>query len=62
MKGKWNLIASIFQLVIGVLGVISFLILGIGGEDMTPWLITLVVASAISMLGIFGIVEYKKNK
>ena len=62
MKGKWNLIASIFQLIIGVMGVVSFLILGLGGEDMTPWLITLVIASAISMLGILGLVEYKKNK
>lgn len=58
MKGKWNLIASIVELVIGVLGIVAFIVLGLNGEAMEPWLMTLVLAGAIALFGASGISEY----
>ena len=58
MERKWKLIASIVELVIGVLGVIAFFVLGLNGEAMEPWLMTLVLAGAIALFGASGISEY----
>ncbi len=62
MKNKFNLIASIFQLVIGVAAVLSFVILGSGGENMSKWIVTLILSIAFVVLGIIGIIDYKSNK
>lgn len=62
MKSKLNLILSIFQLVIGGFAVVAFAVLGLGGEDMTKWIITLILAIAYVVLGIIGIVDYRSSK
>ena len=62
MKNKFNLIASIFQLVIGVVAVLSFVILGSGGENMSKWIVTFILSIAFVVLGIIGIIDYKSNK
>ena len=62
MKTKFNLIASIFQLVIGILTILSFVVLGINGEDMTRWIVTLILSVGFVVLGIIGILDYKSNK
>lgn len=62
MKSKWWLISSIIQLVVGVLATISFVILAISGENMTRWIITLLLAIAFVIIGIIGIIDYKSNK
>ena len=62
MKSKWNLIASIFQLVIGMLAIAAFIVLDLGGENMTKWIITLILSIAFVVLGIIGIVDYKSGK
>ena len=62
MKTKFNLIASIFQLVIGILAILSFVVLGINGEDMTRWIVTLILSVGFVVLGIIGILDYKSNK
>lgn len=59
MKGKWNLIVSIFQLVIGILAILAFVVVGLDGEDMTKWIITLILAGAYVVFGIVGIVDHK---
>ena len=61
MKSKWFLISSIIQLFFGVLAVISFIILFINGEDMSKWIITLLLALVFMILGIIGTVLYKKK-
>ena len=60
MKKKWPLISSIIQLCIGVLTVASFVVLAIAGEDMRRWIVTVILAVAFVILGIVGIVDYKK--
>ena len=62
MKTKFNLIASIFQLVIGILSILLFVVLGINGEDMTRWIVTLILSVGFVVLGIIGILDYKSNK
>jgi len=61
VKSKWFLISSIVQLFFGVLAVISFIILFINGEDMSKWIITLFLALVFMILGIIGIILYKKK-
>ncbi len=62
MKSKWWLISSIVQLVVGVLAIISFVILVISGENMTRWIVTLLLAIAFIVIGIMGIIDYKSSK
>ncbi len=46
MKNKFNLIASIFQIVVGIAAVLAFVVLGLSGEDMSRWLVTLILSIA----------------
>ena len=62
MKSKWNLFASIFQLVVGVAAIASFAVLGFGGENMAKWIVTLILSVSFVVLGIIGIVDYQSNK
>ena len=62
MKSKFNLIASIFQLVVGVAAVSAFVVLGLSGENMSKWIVTLILSIAFVVLGIIGIIDYKSNK
>ena len=58
---KWKFAASVFQLVIGVLGVAAFIVLAINNESMTRWIVTLVLAIAFAVLGVIGIVDSRKG-
>ena len=62
MKSKLSLISSIVQLVFGILAIIAFIILLISGEDMSKWIITLLLAVAFVIVGIIGVVDYKRKK
>ena len=62
MKSKWQLFASIFQLIVGLVAIISFAILALGGENMAKWVVTLILSVAFVVLGIIGIIDYKSNK
>ena len=61
MKSKWQLFASIFQLIVGLAAIISFAILALGGENMAKWVATLILSVAFVVLGIIGIIDYKSN-
>ena len=60
MKSKKQLFLSVFQLVIGAAATAAFIILDLGGESMTRWTITLVLAIAYMGMGIWGIADYLK--
>lgn len=62
MKSKLNLVSSIVQLVFGTLAIVAFIILLINEEDVSKWLITLLLAVAFVIIGIIGIIEYKSNR
>lgn len=61
MKSKWQLISSIIQLVIGFLAIVSFAVLAISGENISRWIVTLILAIAFVILGVIGIVDYKNK-
>ena len=61
MKSKFSLISSIVQLTVGILAVISFVILAVSGENMTRWIVTLMLSVAFVVLGIIGILDYKSQ-
>ena len=61
MSKKGRLFVSIFQLVIGLLAVVAFIVVAVtGGEDMVKWTVTLLLAIAYVVLGIIGIIDHKK--
>lgn len=69
MKSKWQLFASIFQLLIGAMAIIAFLVVGFAffevdfiGESVTRWIISLILAVAFVVLGILGIIDYKAKR
>lgn len=61
-KRIWLLIASIVQLVIGILAVASFIILAICGENVTKWIPALLLAVALIVLAMFNIAEHRPPK
>ena len=56
---KFNLIASIFQLLVGIAGILAFVVLAINGENITRWIVTLILAFAFVVIGVIGIFNYK---
>lgn len=60
MKSKLSLTSSIVQLVFGMLAIGAFIILLIKGEDISKWIMTLLLAVALVITGIIGIIDYKK--
>ncbi len=59
MKSKWQWISSIIQLVIGGAAIVAFIILAVGGEDMSRWIITLLLSIAYVAMGIIGMIDAK---
>lgn len=62
MKSKLQLIASVFQLIVGVLAIASFVILAFDGENMLRWIVTLALSIAFVVMGIRGIIDYKSKR
>ncbi len=62
MKSKWQLFASIFQLIVGLAAITSFALLAFGGENMAKWIVTLILSIAFVVLGIIGIIDYKSKR
>ena len=61
MKSKWQLFSSVFQLIVGLFAIISFIILAFSGEDMTRWIVTLILSVIFVIMGVLGIIDYRKN-
>lgn len=62
MKSKLSLISSIIQLVIGILAIAAFIILLINRDDISRWIITLLLAVVLVITGIIGIIDYKSKR
>lgn len=62
MKSKWRLFVSVFQLIVGVLAIASFVILAFDGENMSRWIVTLTLSIAFVVMGIIGIIDYKSKR
>ena len=62
MKNKFNLTASIFQIIFGGLAILSYIVLAASGENMIKWTVSFILSIAFVVLGIIGILDYKSNK
>ena len=62
MKSKRNLFVSLFQLIVGILAIVVYVFLGLSGENIVKWSITVILTVAYVILGVMGILEYKNNK
>lgn len=62
MKSKWQLFSSIFQLIIGIIAIIAFIIVGVNGEKVVKWVVTLILSIAFVVLGIMGIIDYNSKR
>ena len=61
MKDKWYLISSIFQVLVGLIAIIFFIVLFINGEAMNKWIITLFLAVVYVVIGTIGIINNIKK-
>ena len=59
---KWRLLASVFQLCIGVAAVASYAVIAFNDEPLGKWSVTLVLAIAYVIFGVMGIVDWAKEK
>lgn len=61
MKKPFYLVASVFQLIIGIAGVLAFSVLAADGaiEILSKWTITFALAVCFIAIGIKGIKDYK---
>lgn len=57
-KRNLQLIGSIILLIIGVLGILSFIGLLIKGENMTRWILTLLLSVILVIKEIIVIIRY----
>lgn len=58
---KWQLFSSIFQMVVGIAAIIAYVVIAAAGEPLGRWTVTLILAIAFVIIGIVGIVDWKKG-
>ena len=58
---KWNLFASIFQIVVGIAAIITYIVIATSGEALGKWTITLILAVAFAIIGIIGVIDYVRS-
>ena len=59
---KFKLISSIFQITVGLLAVISFIIILINGGVVIKWIISFILGILFLIQGIVGIKDYIKER
>lgn len=61
-KSKFNLFASIFQIVVGLAAIVFYILLAFSGEKMLRWTVTLLFAIYFLIIGIVDLIKYVKSK
>ena len=62
MINRRKLIVSLFQLIVGLFAVVAFFVVGLGGEDMARWIVTLVLAVSYVVMGVVGLLDLRSDK
>lgn len=57
MKINWYKIASAVQLLMGTAAIVAFFVLAFNGEDIRPWVITVILAVTLVAFGIVGVTK-----
>lgn len=60
MNKGFYLFASVFQLLVGIAGIIFFAVLTSDGESPSKLIVALILSVALVVIGIKGITDYKK--
>ncbi len=58
---KWNLITSIFQIAVGIAAIVAYIVIAASGEPIGRWTVTLILAIAFLVIGVIGVIDYKKS-
>ena len=58
---KWNLFASIFQIVVGIAAIVAYIVVAASGEPLGKWTITLILAIAFVVMGVINAIDYVKS-
>ena len=61
MNKKWYLVLSIFQLAIGFLISLSFVVLAIAGYEVRQYISTFVISLFFLVMGVIGTVKWLKS-
>ena len=60
---KFQLICAIFEIVVGVLAILSFVFIIIDeSENASKWMGTLFLSLGFILMGISGVIDYKDSK
>jgi uncharacterized membrane protein HdeD (DUF308 family) len=62
MKIGYHLFASIFQAVVGLAAIVSYILLAAGNEPVGKWTVTLILAIVFLIMGATGIVSHIRRK
>ena len=57
---KWNLFTAIFQIVVGIAAIISYIVIAASNEPLDKWTVTLIFAIAYMVIGIINVIDYVK--
>ena len=58
---KWNLFASIFQIVVGLAAMIAYIVIAASGEPLGKWTVTLILAIAFVVMGMIALIDCLKS-
>ena len=58
---KWSLFTAIFQIVVGILAIICYIVIATSGEPIGKWTITLILAIAFVIIGVVNTIDYVKS-
>ena len=61
MKNVWYVIISVFQILVGLAAVASFIILAVNGESVGKWIPALVAAVAVGVGGVLNLAGARKR-
>ncbi len=61
MRNKWLLLIGIFEIIIGFLGILSFVILSVNGENVKKWIIAFLTCIYLFTDGIINVKNFIKK-
>ena len=57
---KWNLLAAVFQILVGIAAIITYIVIAAAGEPLGKWTVTLILAIAFVVMGVINAIDYVK--
>ena len=59
---KWNFFAAVFQIAVGIAAIIAYIVIAASGEPLGKWTVTLLLAIVYVVIGVIGLIDWKKRK